>query len=155
MAALSEHRFSIVANLANEIDLIVQIVSTSRFLGSALTRLILSALDYQRESDRLLSDVQRWVKGMATVEIDPDDLWTDHLLSVQKKLNQTITRAKRLQDHRFSWTVRWLLRNFEKRLLKSHRALGLARTLILEHDASVSPVLPETFTTARTEREGR
>lgn len=148
MAAYIEQRFSITERLAEEIELLFQIAAMARSAGRSSARLWLSAVELRQESALLLQDVQQMVRA-SEKEIDPEDHFTDRLLALQQRTRQALAAL----NERMRWlpvwaTVRWMLRKAGKELKGQHRNLGLARMLILEHDADVSPRLAGRFAAA-------
>ena len=147
MTAITEQRFSLADRLVDEIELIARVAALTHSQRRSVVRLWLSALDLQREGEATVRDVRQLAHEAGTVELDPDDRLADRLLALQRKVSRMIetTRAGFLAP---AWDVRWLACRAERALIAEHRALGIARTILLEHDADCSPVLAERFESA-------
>lgn len=102
----------------------------------------------RREIQKLRVQITALLQKADPLELDPDDRFTDILLDLQ----QTINRMIRLRDQQLrsplSLGGRWMLRWSQRLLIASHTDLGWIRAAIIEHDADVSPVMDEVFTSA-------
>lgn len=149
MVALTEQRLSAARGLAEEIELLFRIGALAHSTGARVARFWLAAKELRRESDRILAETRTMASEAKGIEIDPTDHGADQYLAMQLRIHRLIDGARDWANRPFlPFFLRWLLRWTERELRALHRNWGLARTIILEHDADCSPVLDGEFESA-------
>lgn len=109
----------------------------------------LVALEQRRDAKGLLRQVKRDVGRSTGSPFDPDDSLSDQLLAVQQKVRGLADEVRRFAvSGKPSRPWRWLYLYAAALMEASHADWGQVRLWLMEHDADVSPVLPETFTSA-------
>ncbi|HOW77414.1 MAG TPA: hypothetical protein P5102_15255 [Candidatus Competibacteraceae bacterium] len=149
MTTLTEQLSTATSQLAQEIELISRLTAFAHKRGRLQTSLWLIAVEHRRNSEAMLKKIKAIIKKAGHEEIDPDDAWSVELLAFQVSIKELIlTLREQLYLPLTQWPMTWLIRQTERELVRQHQNLGQARILIMEHDAEVSPLLGERFTSA-------
>ncbi|HAS51557.1 MAG TPA: hypothetical protein DCS21_07365 [Gammaproteobacteria bacterium] len=148
MIAFTEQVSPTLDRLALEIEILKQTGALATQVGRLFVNQWLMARVLRRESRIFRAQIATLIQNAGSAELDPDDGFTDVLLTLQ----QTINRMIRLRDKQLrsplSLGARWMLRGSQRLLIASHADLGWIRIAIMEHDADVSPIMGEKFTSA-------
>lgn len=148
MTVLTEQLSPVLDRLSLEIELFQR----TGTLATQLGRLFISGWFVARvlrgEIRALRAKITALIQNAGSVELDPNDDFTDVLLTFQ----QTINRTVRLRDEQLrsplSLGARWMIRWSRQLLVAGHADLGWIRVAIMEHDADVSPIMGHRFESA-------
>jgi len=148
LTVLTEQLSPVLDRLSLEIELFQRTGTLATQLGRLFINGWLIARVLRQDIQALRDEIATLIADAGSAELDPDDRLTDILLTLQ----QTIQRAIRLRDKQLrsplSLYAHWMIRWSRQLLMASHADLGWIREAIMEHDADVSPVMGEVFTSA-------
>jgi hypothetical protein len=149
VAVLTEQLFPATRQLAQDVEMISHLATFAHERGRLQTNLWLMAMEGRRNSQAMIQKVQALIHKAREEEIDPEDTFSNELLAFQVCIKASILDLRaQLQEPLTAWFIRWMIRKTERELIRQHQLLGQMRTLIMEHDADVSPLLDEVFTSA-------
>lgn len=94
-----------------------------------------------RDVRNLLYAIKKMTTSTCLNAIDPEDQVADRLLKGQRRVHSIIKSIDqtRKATPKIMWDMRFVLWRIYKDLLKIHTIMGQTRTMILEHDADLSP----------------
>lgn len=137
-----------IDRLATEIHLLSEVSALSVQVGRLFISQWNMAREMRREIRALRTQVTAILHDAATIELDPDDHFTDLLLRLQDQINQTVQIQRKQLQSPISIGARWMIQWSRRLLVASHSDLGWIRVAIMEHDADVSPVSGQHFDSA-------
>ena len=129
------------------IEEIVSILEQMRHLtqiSKKATERIIATWMLVRET---LSDVRNLLHAIeittstSSMAIDPEDQFADKLLQGQQRIRLLLSSIEQTREAtpKIMWLMRFILWRICRDLLKIHAIMGQTRTIIMEHDADVSP----------------
>lgn len=135
--------FDSADRLIEEQDLLKALIRQTGRTSRRAFRAWLGARDLRIEGKKILQGVRGRVAISGRTPVDPEDDLSDKLLNTQKKLTEAMPEDSLVIGSPWGFRLAW--RGIQREFRATHRILGQARTLVMEHDADCSPVLEETF----------
>lgn len=146
--ALTERFSPVIDRLNLEIEILTKIAPLAFKIGLFFANQWFVARDLSKEIKTLRAQIPAMIQEADDAELDPDDKFTEILLDFQRVINKMVQSHDKYLRSDLSLGARWRVRWSRKLLIASHTDLGWIRMAIMEHDADVSPIMGERFTSA-------